>query len=64
MTKIINAIWDTLKAGGDWYIIWITGPDGTLFDLLSILKIIGSGLALIGPLCHLIKTIIKWREWQ
>lgn len=43
----------TLKAFGDWFIIWIIGPDGTIFDLQSILKILISGAILLWQLCKL-----------
>ena len=41
--QILNAMWQTLKMLVDCYIIWAIGPDGVIFDLLSILKILGSG---------------------
>ena len=42
-----------LKAFGDWLIIWIIGPDGTIFDLQSIFKILVSGAILLWQLCQL-----------
>ena len=45
--QILNAMWQTLKMLVDCYIIWAIGPDGVIFDLLSILKILGSGATLI-----------------
>ena len=45
MQRLLYDIWSILKALGDWWLIWAVGPDGTIFDLLSILKIIGSGIA-------------------
>ena len=47
MIEIIKAALGILKTAIDCYIIWAIGPDGVLFDLLSILKIIGSGIALL-----------------
>lgn len=61
MIEILKTIWETFKTGVDCYIIWVIGPDGILFDLLSILKIIGSGLALLVLLYRLIKNSIEWQ---
>ena len=47
MKLIIEAFLGIIKTGADCYIIWIIGPDGILFDLISILKIIGSGISLL-----------------
>ena len=40
-----------LKAFSNWFIIWIIGPDGIIFDLQSILKILISGAILLWQLC-------------
>ena len=53
MQKLLIDILDILKAFGDWFIIWIVGPDGTIFDLQSILKILISGAILLWQLCKL-----------
>lgn len=45
--RVLNAMWQTLKMLVDCYIIWAIGPDGVIFDLLSILKILGSGATLV-----------------
>lgn len=47
MQKLLNDIGQILLAVGDWYIIWLVGPDGTIFDALSIMKIVFSAISLI-----------------
>ena len=64
MLQLLQTAWETFQTIINCYIIWIIGPDGTLFDILSILKIIGSGFALITPLYRLAKIFMKWYEWQ
>ena len=54
MLQIFESICLTIKAGIDCYIIWAIGPDGTLFDIQSILKIIASGIAVLASLSSLI----------
>ena len=49
---LIEAFLGIIKTGIDCYIIWVIGPDGTIFDLLSILKIIGSGITTLGLLIN------------
>lgn len=53
MKQIIEATLGIFKTAADCYIIWLIGPDGTIFDLLSIFKIIGSGLALAASIAGL-----------
>lgn len=47
MLQIFETVFLTIKTGIDCYIIWVVGPDGTLFDIQSILKIIASGIAVL-----------------
>lgn len=53
MQNLPANIWAILKAFIDWLIIWIISPDGTIFDLQSILKILVSGATLLWQLCKL-----------
>lgn len=59
MQKLLNDIWDILKAAGDWCIILIKGPNGKLFDIQSILTIIISGIALLASLVGLIWKLFR-----
>ena len=61
MQKLLCDIWSILKAFGDWWLIWTVGPDGIIFDLLSIFKILISGAALIILLYRVIKNLVEWQ---
>lgn len=53
MIEIIKAALGIFKTAIDCYIIWAIGPDGTIFDLQSIIKIIISGAILLWQLLKL-----------
>lgn len=59
MKQIFEAVLGIFKTAADCYIIWLIGPDGTIFDLISILKIIGSGLALLASLGSLLWKLAR-----